>query len=68
MGMTSRKKIYLHGNNKSIAELELAIDAGCKIIVDNWLELETLAQLTAKKRTISENFNSFNPRYRMSYP
>lgn len=49
MGMTSRKKIYLHGNNKSIAELELAIDAGCKIIVDNWLELETLAQLTAKK-------------------
>jgi len=44
-----KEKIYLHGNNKSIAELELAIDAECKIIVDNWLELETLAQLTAKK-------------------
>ncbi|BAQ63632.1 diaminopimelate decarboxylase [Geminocystis sp. NIES-3709] len=43
-------KIYLHGNNKSVSELELAIDSQCKIIVDNWLELETLAQLTAQKQ------------------
>lgn len=43
--------IYLHGNNKSIAELELAIDSKCKIIVDNWLELENLAQLSAQKQT-----------------
>lgn len=43
-------RIYLHGNNKSVAELELAIDRQCKIIVDNWLELETLAKLTAQKQ------------------
>ncbi|WP_041781368.1 diaminopimelate decarboxylase [Allocoleopsis franciscana] len=36
-------KLYLHGNNKSIAELELAIESGCTIVVDNWLELHTLA-------------------------
>lgn len=45
-----KDKIYLHGNNKSVAELELAIDSQCKIIVDNWLELETLAQLSLKKQ------------------
>ncbi|NCO74881.1 MAG: diaminopimelate decarboxylase [Cyanobacteria bacterium] len=44
------QKIYLHGNNKSVSELELAIDCECKIIVDNWLELETLAKLTAEKQ------------------
>ncbi len=36
-------KLYLHGNNKSLAELELAIESGCTIVVDNWLELKTLA-------------------------
>lgn len=36
-------KLYLHGNNKSIAELKLAIESGCTIVVDNWLELHTLA-------------------------
>ncbi|ACB50701.1 diaminopimelate decarboxylase [Crocosphaera subtropica ATCC 51142] len=39
------KKIYFHGNNKSEAELKEAIKVGCTIIVDNWLELQTLAQL-----------------------
>lgn len=39
--------IYFHGNNKSVAELEYAIAANCTIIVDNWLELETLVQLGA---------------------
>jgi diaminopimelate decarboxylase len=37
------EKLYLHGNNKSQAELELAISSGCTIVVDNWLELRTLA-------------------------
>ncbi|PSB05655.1 diaminopimelate decarboxylase [filamentous cyanobacterium CCP2] len=41
------EKIYLHGNNKSIEELQFAIDSGCTIVVDNWYELETLAQITA---------------------
>jgi diaminopimelate decarboxylase len=39
----SPDKIYFHGNNKSRAELELAIESGCTIVVDNWLELQTIA-------------------------
>ncbi|MFB2880795.1 diaminopimelate decarboxylase [Floridanema aerugineum] len=39
------EKLYFHGNNKSVQELQLAIDSQCTIIVDNWLELETLAGL-----------------------
>jgi diaminopimelate decarboxylase len=42
--------IYLHGNNKSIEELELAVDHGCKIIVDNQLELENLDKITTAKQ------------------
>ncbi len=38
-------KIYLHGNNKSLAELQQAVEAGCTIVVDNRLEIETLAGL-----------------------
>jgi diaminopimelate decarboxylase len=37
--------LYMHGNNKSVEELQLAIDAGITIVVDNWLELKTLAQM-----------------------
>lgn len=40
-------KIYFHGNNKSVQELQEAIDVNCTIIVDNWLELETLTKLAA---------------------
>ena len=38
--------IYFHGNNKSKSELQQAIEIGVTIVVDNWLELETLANLT----------------------
>ncbi len=41
----SADKIYFHGNNKSVAELELAIDKNCKIIADNWLELDRIATI-----------------------
>jgi diaminopimelate decarboxylase len=41
----SAENIYFHGNNKSIAELELAIAKDCKIVADNWLELERIATL-----------------------
>jgi diaminopimelate decarboxylase len=40
--------IYFHGNNKSVDELQFAIEAGCTIVVDNWLELETLARMKAE--------------------
>ncbi|QUS60842.1 diaminopimelate decarboxylase [Synechocystis sp. PCC 7339] len=42
------EKIYFHGNNKSVQELQEAITVDCTIIVDNWLELETLSKLAAK--------------------
>ena len=44
----SPNKIYFHGNNKSVAELELAIESGCIIVADNWLELKTLSTLGEK--------------------
>jgi len=45
------EKIYLHGNNKSRAELELAVDTSCTIVVDNWLELETLVAIATQKNS-----------------
>lgn len=45
----SAEKIYFHGNNKSREELTLALETGCNIVADNWLELKTLAALTEAK-------------------
>ncbi|TAE83224.1 MAG: diaminopimelate decarboxylase [Oscillatoriales cyanobacterium] len=45
----SPDKIYFHGNNKSRAELELAVESGCAIVADNWHDLETLAALGSSK-------------------
>jgi diaminopimelate decarboxylase len=42
-------KLYFHGNNKSLEELTYAVEVGCRIIVDNWLELETLAKLPSSQ-------------------
>ncbi|NEQ24858.1 MAG: diaminopimelate decarboxylase [Microcoleus sp. SIO2G3] len=41
----SADKLYFHGNNKSVAELEFAIKSDCTIVVDNWVELQTLADI-----------------------
>jgi diaminopimelate decarboxylase len=38
-------KIYLHGNNKSLEELQMAIAHQATIVVDSWSELRTLASL-----------------------
>ena len=43
----SKDKIYFHGNNKSVEELKLAVEAGCTVMVDNWLELRTLTRIAA---------------------
>ncbi|OLP18920.1 diaminopimelate decarboxylase [Leptolyngbya sp. 'hensonii'] len=42
----SPEKIYLHGNNKALEELQLAIEAGSTIVVDNWFDLQNLVSLT----------------------
>ncbi|MEM9266786.1 MAG: diaminopimelate decarboxylase [Cyanobacteria bacterium P01_F01_bin.13] len=39
------ENIYFHGNNKSYSELQHGIEAGCRIVVDNWHELKTLSTL-----------------------
>jgi diaminopimelate decarboxylase len=39
------EQLYLHGNNKSLEELEMAIAAGCRIVVDNHYELQLLSEL-----------------------
>ncbi|MGL6342735.1 MAG: diaminopimelate decarboxylase, partial [Waterburya sp.] len=47
----SKDQIYFHGNNKSVAELEFALTTGCTIIIDNWLELKTLAEIASVQST-----------------
>lgn len=43
-------RLYFHGNNKSHAELQMAVDAGVhRIVVDNLYELELLSGLAAQK-------------------
>ncbi len=46
----SREKIYFHGNNKTVAELDMALDNSIgQVVVDNLYELDLLDSL-AKKR------------------
>lgn len=44
-GGLSPEKISFHGNNKSNVELNLAVESGSTIIVDNWHELHSLAEI-----------------------
>ena len=43
-------KLYLHGNNKSVSELNYAIASKCTIVVDNWQELHNLVTINAPTR------------------
>ncbi len=44
------ERIALHGNNKSIAELQMALDAGVgRIVLDSYQEIARLADLAIKK-------------------
>ncbi|HZD60393.1 MAG TPA: diaminopimelate decarboxylase [Anaerolineae bacterium] len=44
------EKIYLHGNNKTSAELELALDQGVgRVVVDSFQELNLLNRVAARK-------------------
>ena len=45
----SSDKIYFHGNNKSAKELEMAVETGCTIMVDNWMELDLLAEMSERE-------------------
>lgn len=45
------ENLYFHGNNKSLEELKLGLDAGVHIVVDNWHELTLLNQLAGNAGT-----------------
>ena len=48
-------KVYFHGNNKALEELELALDWGVgRVVVDNFYELELLNGL-AKERGLTQD-------------
>ncbi|WP_216900214.1 diaminopimelate decarboxylase [Synechococcus sp. CCY 9618] len=42
-------RIVLHGNNKSAEELQLAIDRGVTVVLDNWNDIELLTRLAASR-------------------
>jgi diaminopimelate decarboxylase len=48
----SEDKLYFHGNNKSVAELELAIASNVTIVVDNYYELETIAKIADSAKPV----------------
>ncbi|MEM9543602.1 MAG: diaminopimelate decarboxylase [Cyanobacteria bacterium P01_E01_bin.42] len=49
----SADRIYFHGNNKSREELQYAYSEGCTMMVDNWLELEMLADIATAETPIA---------------
>lgn len=54
-------KIYFHGNNKSREELQLAVNSGCAIVADNWLELSTLVDLLKESSQPTRILLRFTP-------
>jgi diaminopimelate decarboxylase len=46
-------RLGFHGNNKSMAELERAVDVGVgSIVIDSWIELERLAAIVSRGGTV----------------
>ena len=46
-GGMAAERIVFHGNNKSAEELQLAVDRGVTVILDNWNDISLLATLAA---------------------
>ncbi len=55
------QKIYFHGNNKSREELAQAVEMGCNVVADNWLELRTLAELAKAQGKVISVMLRFTP-------
>ncbi|MEB3199335.1 MAG: diaminopimelate decarboxylase [Synechococcaceae cyanobacterium] len=45
------ERIVLHGNNKSVEELQLAVQHGVTVVLDNWNDIHLLEQLVAARPT-----------------
>ncbi|MDM7951948.1 MAG: diaminopimelate decarboxylase [Cyanobium sp. CZS 25K] len=43
------ERIVFHGNNKSAEELQLAIDRGVSVVLDNWNDIALLSDLAAER-------------------
>jgi len=57
-----KESIYLHGNNKTIQELEMAVSEGVgRIVVDNLDEVENLKRITEEKKLKADVFVRLNP-------
>jgi len=48
-GGVNPRNIVLHGNNKSGGELELALEHGVTVVLDNWWELDLLERLCGQR-------------------
>ena len=48
-------RLGFHGNNKSVAELERAVEVGIgSIVIDSWIELERLAAILGRRRAVDD--------------
>ncbi len=48
-------RLGFHGNNKSVAELERAVEVGVgSIVIDSWIELERLAAILERRRAVDD--------------
>eukprot|EP00163_Fabomonas_tropica_P009695 TRINITY_DN19539_c0_g1_i1.p1 TRINITY_DN19539_c0_g1~~TRINITY_DN19539_c0_g1_i1.p1 ORF type:complete len:481 (+),score=60.45 TRINITY_DN19539_c0_g1_i1:230-1672(+) len=59
-------QIYFHGNNKSRQELQEAISADVMIIVDNWYEIRTIADIVSSRDTPYDVFIRLTPGIKIS--
>jgi len=56
------EKIYMHGNNKLVPELELALDSNVgTIVVDSYREADILDELAAKRNKVQSVLIRINP-------
>lgn len=56
------ERVYFHGNNKTIDELELALELGCgNIILDNQAEYQRLSRLCHKNKQNIDVYIRVNP-------
>ena len=56
------KKIYFHGNNKSMAELDMALSYGVgRIVIDNFHEIGLLSKVAAEKGLVQDVLIRISP-------
>lgn len=54
-------RVYFHGNNKTPEELEMALEYGCTVILDNAMEAKRLGDLAFEKKKSIQVYLRVNP-------